>query len=174
MKGNLCNISKVTENAIKAAVQQIAQTMLLEYDIYKRGTRDRPSIDDIINIMYDTRTTQSKVCKAITQSGSRCLHKAQSNSEYCGLHVSKAFSSYGSSSNVHSILIDTNENEFEQETNEFDHGKHNFELKFIEDTFYYVDDNYVYERETITKCGYKDVDTGEFILTDDPFILNTM
>ena len=41
--------------------------------------------------------------------------------------------------------------------------------RFIEDMFYYVDERYIYDKETLEKVGV--VSRGEYILTSDPFIL---
>jgi hypothetical protein len=50
--------------------------------------------------------------------------------------------------------------------------KCNLETKLIDDTFYYMDKNYIYDRDTLEKVGY--ISDNEFILTDDPFILNAI
>ena len=44
----------------------------------------------------------------------------------------------------------------------------------IDDTFYYVDDHFIYERDTLKKVGYieNEFDTKNYVLTDDPFILS--
>jgi hypothetical protein len=41
--------------------------------------------------------------------------------------------------------------------------------KFIDNTFYYVDDEFVYDKETYEKVGYKQ--NNEYVLTFDPFLL---
>ena len=44
----------------------------------------------------------------------------------------------------------------------------------IDDTFYYIDSHFIYERDTLQKVGYIENDQGtkNYILTDDPFILS--
>jgi hypothetical protein len=44
--------------------------------------------------------------------------------------------------------------------------------KFINDSFYYIDDNFIYlSNLSNTKVGY--IKNGEYVLSDDPFLLNT-
>jgi len=39
----------------------------------------------------------------------------------------------------------------------------------IDGTFYYVDDSFVYDKNTLERVGY--TEGSRYVLTDDPFIL---
>ena len=48
--------------------------------------------------------------------------------------------------------------------------KSNYKKQLIDNSFYYIDDSFIYNTSTLEKVGY--IENNEFILTDDPFILN--
>lgn len=51
----------------------------------------------------------------------------------------------------------------------------NFKQQLIQDTFYYVDSEYIYDKQTMQRVGYVDTELSDqqpnYVLTDDPFVL---
>ena len=102
------------------------------------------------------------ICRGISKNGNKCCRQSSENNEYCKTHQYLSFRQIVNEPKVDNLFI--------IESNSFDRDTKNMELQLIEDSFYYVDNFFVYEKETLKKVGY--VENKEYILTDDPFILN--
>ena len=112
------------------------------------------------------QNTNISICKGISKNGNKCTRKASDNSKYCKTHN---YLSYREQLNNKSD--DITENVFViEKNNSYDNlDIENMDLKLINDSFYYTDNNYIYDKDSLTKVGY--IYNNEYILTDDPFIL---
>ena len=144
-----------------------------KYDILYKNSNNtvkyKEFLDHFINGLEDKK---ENICLGISQNGNKCCRKAQDNSNYCKVHFYLEFRNKEDNQKRDTIFI-INEN---NKDNKFDVKKQNLQKVFIEDSFYYKDDKFIYDTfknpdGTINyqKVGY--IENNELILTDDPFIL---
>lgn len=154
-------------SALKHDITSLLTKMSLDFDVCFRGTKDRVSTEMLLNYALGHTEDTTSVCGAITKKGQRCPRKAQEGSAYCKTHVANAAKGTSDNSQTEHIV-------FTLESPPSATGP--TEKKFIEDSVYLVDDEYIYHPDTKKKVGYIDIDftTGEpeYIFTNDPFVLN--
>lgn len=167
----LNNISDKLSNCIKKDIQCIIDKILSNYDIYIKNTDKQITKEQLINKLMSMDR-----CRYISDNGKVCLHKNSQNTKYCKIHLTKSInrSILQKSEPVtkkEMLLIQT-KNKTGIKT-----GNKKLNKKFIKDTLYYVDDNFIYDPDTLDKVGYISSDgdnqseNESFILTDDPFVL---
>lgn len=160
---------KFLENYKKRIVKELLKNICNDYKVYDTN-------DNIVDkdILYDQLMVPKviKRCVGVTNTNpiSQCTKKALDNYDYCKTHLSK-------------MCFNKNEKEKEYEDDIFitlelnNTHEHNMNLKkkFIEDSFYLVDNKFIYDN-SYKKVGYIDTEFEEtkYILTDDPFILENM
>lgn len=157
--------------AIRNDMQSIVIGLMSEFDI--RSKVDNKLIDNdrlLSKLLGMYKVTNEEYCCAITKASKRCTRKSQPNSEYCKIHGYKT-------------IIDKRKEEYigdaqlyfvESNTKQID--KSLLQTEFINDSFYYVDEQYVYDIQSLDKVGYVEEEDGtdkNYFLTDDPFILNS-
>ena len=171
----LDKISKILQNSSlkieKAYINDIINITNLifeEYDITYKNTKIAVEKEIVLNKFKSVfKNDHILICKGISKNGNKCSRKVNENSNYCKTHN---YLSY------REIINDKCENIFVIESNKkYQDAPHNLqidnmELKFINDSFYYTDNNYIYEKDTLDKVGY--IHNNECIFTDDPFILS--
>lgn len=174
----LDKISKILQNSSikieKAYINdiiKITNTIFEEYDITYKNTKIAVEKEIFLNKFKSVfKNDNILICKGISKNGNKCTRKVNENSNYCKTH------NYLSYRDIINDKCDNIDNIFVIESNkENQDAQHNLkidnmELKFINDSFYYTDNNYIYEKDTLNKAGY--VHNNEYILTDDPFILS--
>jgi hypothetical protein len=189
------SLSDKIRNAYKKDLEKGIQKLIEEFDIYKRGTKELISKNDLVSIFFN-ENLEIKYCCAATKSGTKCKNKALDNMNFCGKHLY-------TTENLRDMLHKRyNYNEQQENHNKDNHDNQNNEenlyiiehtdtntdidkthinnknLKnvLIENAFYYVDSNWIYDKKTMERVGYIEK-TGinknedKFILTSDPFIL---
>lgn len=115
--------------------------------------------EEIIKSLYNFKV--SKRCIGITSSSnvSQCTRNAIEDRDYCKTHMYK---------------IGLVKEEITVSINHISNSKLNdcskLKKKFINDSFYYVNDKFIYNIDTNEKVGY--IFQSEYILTSDPFILD--
>ena len=149
-------------------ITKIVHNISNDFDIYYKETNTKVDMNIILNRFIDVFSTNDEfiICKGISQNGNKCLRRA-SETGYCKTHNYLFYKETRTSSSLY--LID--EKKTMTPTSEYQ----TFTKKFIQDTFYYIDHNYIYDINTKEKVGYIERDTQndiEYILTDDPFILS--
>lgn len=105
-----------------------------------------------------------------TGAFARCTKNATENCSYCKLHLKKE---------LHKQMYQAQtENKNKKENREIiiiepspitEVSKGQLQKKFIEDSFYYIDSNFIYSIDDNRKVGI--IDNHQYILTDDPFVL---
>lgn len=176
------------EKTFNNDLDKILDNMISEFDIYYRGSSEKVSKETLFEKFCfrssDTTNNFINYCSAITNSGTPCSNKKYQNSKYCKKHMSKELiekyqerlsEKYDQINQTYGIeTIET----IESHDNDIDITK--LTKKFIEDTFYYIDDKFIYDTIDYRKVGYVDSQnfgnnkTDEdhtFVLTEDPFIL---
>jgi hypothetical protein len=162
------NIPSSFERAYKKDITVIIDNLFQEYDICYKDTDTQVQKTIIMNkflsLLGDPR--ENVICKGISQNGNKCCRKAQDGSEYCKTHSYLAFREKTNNSSGQQNMLFIIENENKNNLN-IDTSKLNKTL--IEDTFYYTDNSFVYDTNSLERVGY--VEGDNFFLTDDPFIL---
>jgi hypothetical protein len=152
-------------------IGKIADAITTTYKITKSdGQPVGPQeIASFVSRLFSTCNTPLS-CVAITKNGTQCTGAPSQNSKYCRRHqrqgmIAKIMSQQSKSSEEPDIGLVT--------LSVPNKGVMSGPLKkvFIDDTFYLVDDTYIYHQDTTEKVGYINPDTRDFILTDDPFEL---
>uniref|UniRef100_A0A6C0E0S0 Uncharacterized protein n=1 Tax=viral metagenome TaxID=1070528 RepID=A0A6C0E0S0_9ZZZZ len=157
------------ENDIKHMIKHLLQTC----DIHCRKTKKQMEESEI----YETISSQFmhvKYCSAVLKNNKRCSKKIMDNNLYCNLHKDKSNETWAQTyrnflDDAPSVLAPT-------ELNVVTPSELNAKgliMKFIDDQFFYVDDTYIYDKETLERCGYvnKSDCNEKYILCNDPFVL---
>lgn len=161
------NVPNSIERAYVKDISKIIDDIMFEYDIRYKNTDHDVSKDILLRrfISVFGKDETVKICKGISQNGNKCCRRVQEESDYC---------------KTHKYL------EFRERLDEKQHCKNdtvffiensastnldvsNLKTQLIEDTFYYVDSSFVYDKSSLERVGY--VEGDRYILTDDPFIL---
>jgi hypothetical protein len=158
------------EEAYNADLESLVSYLLIDFDIQFRGSKENASKEVLTKYIKKCLGMQDKTCNALTRMGTKCMNKANYNSKYCKRHVEKElFDTMERADAVKSdkkmaIEIVGGRDQIK--------SKENMSKKFIEDTFYYIDEKYIYNMDTMEKEGYIDSEKGvRYILTKDPFVL---
>lgn len=156
---------KFFENYKKRITRDIIKTLHKNYKIY-----------DSNNVLMDIETLQKEIltpkiikrCIGATNTTpiTQCSRNAIENYDYCKTHLYKIC--LQSQENIPDTL---SINLFEYDINSTKEDKSNFKKKFIEDSFYFIDNQFIYDMNHV-KVGY--IHNNEYILTSDPFVLETI
>ena len=201
----LCKkLDNLPNNLKKSCIKDITNIldmMFEEYDIFYKDTSESVKKQIIINKFTSIFSEQEEqeLCRGFSQNGNKCFKKTHQDSDFCKIHGYLAFRQ---KSNVVSIktegnLFDTSIQEIISKPQK-DLDILSLKEKFINDSFYYYDDRFIYDKSSLEKVGYlaKPIDSSSvpltqsvlagkvkylenddnqnFILTDDPFILETL
>jgi len=162
----LQNSSNKIEKAYVNDIIKITNMIFEEYDITHKNTKIAVEKEIFLNKFKTVfKNDNILICKGISKNGNKCSRKANENSNYCKTHNYLSYREIINEKCDDNIFI-VESNTENQNILEID----NMELKLINDSFYYTDNNYIYEKDTLNKAGY--VYKQEYILTDDPFILS--
>lgn len=172
-------------------ITNILDMMFEEYDIFYKDTNESVKKQIIINkftsIFNENEKIQEvSVCKGFSQNGNKCFKRSQQNSNYCKVHTYLAFRE----KTVYSTLGNSNISDVNHQGNFTDDidrrqgtieqirsNKNKIDIlslgkTFINNSFYYHDKRFIYDRDSLEKVGY--IENENFILTDDPFILEIL
>jgi hypothetical protein len=127
---------------------------------------------ELLSILINTSNKVEKCLGVIISNNfpSQCTKNALFNG-YCKQHLKKYETKKYEIENQHIIDYEMeNDNFIDYEIEDKKNSYKNKIKKFINDSFYYVDNNFIYSLENMnTKVGY--IKNGEYIISDDPFIL---
>lgn len=153
--------SKFLEKFKIKIIKNILKVLCKKYEMYEKGVK--VTEDEMLKYLKNLEKKEKTQCMGILNNLQRCKRNATIESNYCKTH-------YKVKKEVKEIFLkenfimrsEVNFVEKEIETN--------LKKRFINDSFYYTDDNYVYDIESMEKVGYKY--ENEFVLSMDPFILD--
>jgi hypothetical protein len=160
------NLQNTLEKAYKKDIKEIIQKVFTEYDICYKNTSESVEMDTFINHFLFNSKEEIPICMGISKNGNKCCRKPQSNSNYCKIHFYLHFNQKTHVEN-HIYIID--EHKEIKKDDKLEKDLKNLEKIFIEDTFYYKDNEFLYDINNFQKVGY--IENDQPILTDDPFIL---
>lgn len=157
---------KFFENYKKRITRDIIKTLCKNYKVY-----------DSNNVLMDIETLQKEIltpktikrCIGATNTTpiSQCSRNAVENYDYCKTHLYKICLHSQEEISEKNLPIEFNINS----PNDNYQEKCNLKKKFIDDSFYLIDSKFIYDTNHI-KVGY--VYNNEYILTSDPFLLDTI
>jgi hypothetical protein len=157
---------KFFENYKKRIIRDIIKTLCKNYKVYNSN-----------NVLMDIEILQKEILipKTIkrcigainTANVSQCSRNAIENYDYCKTHLYKIClrSEETVSQKIQPIEFNINS------SNNNSQEQYNLKKKFIDDSFYFIDSKFIYDTNYI-KVGY--VYNNEYILTSDPFLLDTI
>lgn len=186
---SLQNNLKRLEKGYISDLDNIIKDIVLNHTVY---TLDHDQVDYsylykkyISPLILNEKVFQ---CSAISSNGNRCSFKSikETNYLYCKKHIFKQKVNYQDSGivenfnniNINKTVCEESENidDLENTENVKNIDKTNKTHKIIDDKLYYVDDTFIYKNDyktdTLIKCGY--IHDNNYILTDDPFILENI
>lgn len=108
-------------------------------------------------------------CCGVLNSGVQCNRSAMKESMYCKTHYLKNQKNQSILNNNTSNIIFVEEKQ--QKVNEQSNELSNLTKIFIDNSLFLSDKTFIYDHQTFEKVGY--IDNKEYILTSDPFILNS-
>lgn len=166
MNIDISNEQKFLEQYKKKIIKDMLKTLCKQYTIFDSNDNE-VNIDSLQKQFLFPKVVKRCVGTTNTNPVSQCSKNALDNYDYCKIHLYKMCLSKHEDKNDSYIPPI----EFTCITNS-DTNRESTQLKkkFIEDSFYFVDDKFVYD-STNNKVGY--ISNGEYILTSDPFILET-
>jgi hypothetical protein len=161
------NVPNSIERAYAKDISSIIDDIVFEYDIHYKDTDQKVSKDILLRRFLSVfgKNEEVKICKGVSQNGNKCCRRVQEESDYCKTHKYLEFrerldQKQNVSSNNLFVIENTGSKNLDTST---------LKTYLIEDTFYYVDSSFVYDKSSLERVGY--VEGDRYILTDDPFIL---
>lgn len=160
------NLNPMLEKYKKTITRDIIKKIYEKYTIYDEDENEINE-KDIKDYLDKLNNPIKKRCCGVSKTGvpKQCKSFAVTNFDYCKSHMM----TYGV---CRRLGAEPQEN-IDVEICKNIVGEHidlsHLKMKFIEDSFYYVDTKFIYNKLK-QKVGY--IDNGEFILTDDPYILS--
>lgn len=152
--------NKFLENYKKKLLKEFSKNIINNFTVYNKFDL-RVDDKEILKVLYTDKCVKRCIGTTTTGTISQCTRNAIENVNYCKIHMYKIGLVKTEEIN---IKIDCIENISSNKNIK------NLNKKFINDSFYYTDDKYIYDMNTNNKVGY--INDNEYILTNDPFILN--
>lgn len=167
----ICNLPNNLERAYINDISIIIDQLLEEYDIFYKDTETSVPRNILISRfkLQLLNKDETNFCNGFSKNGNKCTNKTFEDSKYCKRHHYLTFKEqFESNLKTDIVILDNNKNE-----NKSCLDSSALQSKMIDDTFYYIDDQFIYEKDTLQKVGYIEIDNGNknYILTSDPFIL---
>jgi hypothetical protein len=163
MNSSISNEQKFLENYKKRIIKDTIKILCNQYHVY-----------DSDENLLDAETLQKQIltpkiikrCIGTTNTApvSQCTRNAIDNYDYCKTHLYRMCLKSQEDEEFSTPI------EYKTHTNNITTPIQNLKKKFIDDSFYFVDDKFIYDSDNL-KVGY--IHNNDFILTSDPFLLDT-
>jgi hypothetical protein len=160
------NIPSSISRAYTKDISKILDDVFFEYDIYYKDTQVKVLKEILLRkflSIFDNSQEDVKICIGVSQNGNKCCRRVPEGSDYCKTHQYLGFRSKIDDEKQDSNLF-VIESDLPKTLD-----KSQLKTCQIDGTFYYVDDSFVYDKNTLERVGY--TEGSRYILTDDPFIL---
>ena len=186
---SLKNNLKRVEKGYITDIENVLKDLTQNYHIVTHKGKHM-TYTELINIYIPTDDEKIYQCTAVLNNGNRCSYKSLKGTDflYCKKHIFKynkhkitqklqtciedneEFEEKFNNMNIKSeCAAQESESESESESEETVCTE-SMEKQFINDKLYHHDNKFIYYNNK--KCGY--IDNNEFILVDDPFLLNQL
>lgn len=151
-------------------ITQMLDSMFEEYDIFYKDTSE-PVKKQILLKKFTYLFNQEQeisICQGFSQNGNKCFKRTHQDSNFCKIH---AYLAFRNKSQVVSCNDDIDIQQIKNSTTDLDILS--LKEKFIDDSFYYYDNRFVYDKTSLQRVGYID-EHKNCILSDDPFVLEIL
>jgi hypothetical protein len=157
---------KFFENYKKRITRDIIKTLHKKYKIYN-SENNQMDIETLQKEILTPKIIKRCIGATNTSPITQCSRNTIENYDYCKTHL------YKICLQSHENIPDTSLIEYNINTKcEYKkQDKSNLKKKFIDDSFYFIDYKFIYDMTHI-KVGY--IHNNEYILTSDPFVLETI
>lgn len=160
-------IGEKYQNLITKDIEKIINYIFDNYDVTDKRTSQEINRTDVISHFLTKKENHIQRCCGVNQNGSRCSRNTLQNKMYCKIHILKYDTSFFvKREEEKEHKIEFSDIVFEKEIQQ---NKENLKKVFIDDSFYYTDEKYMYDTSTLEKVGF--VENDEYVLSLDPFIL---
>lgn len=163
------NLSESIEKDIITDINTIASALIDKYTIYSDSTKvSQKELVDFITDMYQFEVNK-KQCAGVTKIGQQCINNAYKSSKYCKKHIKLGltYTPFSKMTQESIVFLERGNQQHEQ----IKQKEKKLEKVFIEDSFYFIDEHYIYNVSDNEKVGYID-DNKNYVFTSDPFVLN--
>lgn len=152
-------------------ITEMLDTMFEEYDIFYKDTSEPVKKQLLIKkFKLNEQEQEITTCKGFSQNGNKCFKRTHQDSDFCKVHAYLAFRNKSQVVSCHDD-IDIQQIQIKNSTTDLD--VLSLKEKFIDDSFYYYDNRFVYDKTSLERVGYID-ENKNCILSDDPFILEIL
>jgi predicted glycosyltransferase len=162
------NIPNSISRAYTKDITKILDDMFFEYDIVYKETDQKVNKDILLRkflSVFDNSQDEQKICIGVSQNGNKCCRRVREGSNYCKTHQYLEYKSQiVEKQNSQDVFVIEN-SDLPKSLDKFK----NHTCIQIDGTFYYEDDSFVYDKNTLERVGYKE--GSKYVLTDDPFVL---
>lgn len=157
------------QNLLSKDIQLIISHIFDNYNVTDKTSNQIINKNDIIDHFLVEKKEIIKRCCGVLNSGNPCNRSAMKNEVYCKTHLLKyQKKSVQQKSEEYESIIFIKEQQPEILINE-----HQLQKIFIDDTFFLHDTKFLYDPVTKEKVGLKDTGTNTFVITSDPFLLDS-
>jgi hypothetical protein len=157
---------KFLENYRKRIIRETLKKLYKNYKIYdSEGVL--MDIDKIQKEIFSPKIIQRCVGATNTTPISQCTRNAIENYDYCRTHLYKICLD-SKEIKAQDTPVIFNLNTKSKYNNDDSTYKDDLKSKFIDDSFYFVDNKFIYDTN-YNKVGY--IYNNEYVLTSDPFLL---
>lgn len=153
---------KFLESYKKKIIKETLKTICKNYTIYDSDD-NLVDFETIQKQLLVSKTLKRCIGTTSTSPVNQCTRNAVENYDYCRTHLYKMC--------LKTDCVDDVSFEIEFNLNKVNECKNNLKKKLIDDSFYYIDEKFIYDTH-YNKVGY--IEDGKYILTSDPFILETI
>ena len=158
------------ERAYSKDLEYLIENLVDDYNIVSKTTGEtlkRRALTDLVNKFTKMQSEQSKTshCQAVCLNGNRCVWKTLPDTDYCKRHIGLSFQRNTSEPELSQFYLLESDEAVARPTNT------KLQSKLIEDAFYDIDDDFIYDKTTGERVGY--ISDNNYILTNDPFELGT-
>ena len=162
------NIPSSIVRAYTKDISKILEDVFFEYDIHYKDTQEKVPKEILMRkflSIFDNSEQDVKICLGVSQNGNKCCRRVREGSDYCKTHQYLEYRSQigEKQKDVQDVFV------IESSGLPKTFDKSQLKNYQIDGTFYYVDDSFVYDKNTLERVGY--TEGSRYILTDDPFIL---
>lgn len=166
-KRNHMDEQKFLENFKKRVIKDTIKILCKNYSIYD-SNENQIDEKELVEKILTPKIIKRCIGTTSTSPISQCTRNSVENYNYCKTHLYKMCLEDNSKFEIHSLPQITLVQGY---SDTYQHMS-NLTKKFIEDSFYYVDNKYIYDMN-MSKVGYIE-ENDNYILTSDPFVLEMM
>lgn len=175
MNNNISSEQKFLENYKKRIIKEVIKSLCKDYKIYDSYDNLMDS-ETLQKLLLTPKVMRRCIGTTNTSPITQCSRNALENCDYCKTHMYKLgvtnIDKDKDNFNTNILFEYKYINNYENDKVDANVYEKDLKKKFIDDAFYLIDDKFIYDNKTLERVGI--IDNNKYILTLDPFILNTL